>query len=168
MRLTRLIYTYIFTYFFYLLTVFLLTYFSIDDAQVHWRIQELKLVATPFPFLSLPSIRLSSPFLPFPSSFVNSPLFPYPSFSLIQLPAVSSLSGVRGRGPATNAFLTILTSENASGDNRFSNFTCILVQIVQCPSAHAISFVGWGPSPTEGPMGLVGHGRLGASWIRQW
>ena len=65
-----------------------------------------------------PAVVTSSP-LPFPYSLIISPLLP----SLLPL---SPARGPDGVLLATNVIFTILTPENMSGDNRFSNAKRIL------------------------------------------
>ena len=98
------------------------------DCSAHWRIEQLKLGATPLLFTSLP---LSLPPFPFHfTSFIRPisipplrfPLFPCPSppFLFVRLgslwSSVSCPSGVRGGAPTANAILTILTRENTSNE----------------------------------------------------
>ena len=91
--------------------------------------------------LSSPSL---SPSFPFPSPFLNLSAISFPpmlSHSLFHFPSspplpLSPPKGLRercklphwapGRIPGHQRIVTILYRENASGDNRFSNSTCIL------------------------------------------
>ena len=92
-------------------------------------------------FPSIPSLtpsyiasNPSSPTLPSPSFRPQSSFFLCPLAPLVPLRVLGECckfpSGVRGGLPATNAFLTIVTPENTSGDNRFINPTCILRQML--------------------------------------
>ena len=95
--------------------------------------------ASTLPLSSSPPLRLfpSSTLLYPPTSFppLSFPflLFPFPSpqsSKEVSEITVSFRSGVQGRASAVNAFLTTLTPENTSDDNKCSNLMCILAWYV--------------------------------------
>jgi len=83
------------------------------------------------------------------NALIDGFLFPFLPIRLLPLPlvqlgglgsTVSSRRWVRDRDPAANAFVSILTPENTSGDTRISN-------PAQWSSTQAKFFASWGASP---------------------